>query len=167
MTVRPLAVVINGREPAAARRSADVAAFDIAELPAEPFALGHCGLWVAASVGSASEAAAVLMAVARGVAVVVDLRLDGPAADQFLDDLSRIADVREDLDVDVDVALDPEHEELLDALVAGLTLTAAADRLGWSRRTATRRLRDARERLGATSTVEALQMHRRRRHDQR
>jgi DNA-binding NarL/FixJ family response regulator len=118
-------------------------------------------------VGSASEAAAVLMAVARGVAVVVDLRLDGPAADQFLDDLSRIADVREDLDVDVDVALDPEHEELLDALVAGLTLTAAADRLGWSRRTATRRLRDARERLGATSTVEALQMHRRRRHDQR
>jgi predicted DNA-binding protein (UPF0251 family) len=47
-------------------------------------------------------------------------------------------------------------EALLASLAEGTTVTEAARRLGVSRRTATRRLRETRERLAVETNVEAL-----------
>jgi DNA-binding transcriptional LysR family regulator len=49
-----------------------------------------------------------------------------------------------------------EAEALLASLADGATVTEAARRLGVSRRTATRRLRETRERLGVETNVEVL-----------
>lgn len=52
--------------------------------------------------------------------------------------------------------LDDELHDLIRALREGATITAAARAAGLSRRTASRRLAELRERLGATSTAEAV-----------
>ncbi len=53
-------------------------------------------------------------------------------------------------------SLDEQTQALLDLLADGLTVAQAARRLGLSSRTATRRIQAARERLGVTSTAEAV-----------
>ena len=49
-----------------------------------------------------------------------------------------------------------EEAELLRLLARGLSVSAAAEQLGLSRRTATRRLAGARQRLGVRSNAEAV-----------
>jgi DNA-binding NarL/FixJ family response regulator len=73
----------------------------------------------------------------------------------FLEDLGRLGRVewREQTPCSV---LGAEERSLLEHLAAGLSLAEAARRLHLSRRTADRRLRAARQALGAASTAEAL-----------
>lgn len=156
MSPRPPAIVVRCPAPVPPAPLGWTAT-TIDALPAEPFALGHLRLAVVGDVVDARDAATYLLAAARGVAVVVGLRFTGPAAEQFLDDLGRLTELRQ-APSQVN-ALSVEHRQLLDALAEGLTLTAAAERLGLSRRTATRRLAEARALLGVSTTVEALRLY--------
>ncbi len=156
MSPRPPAIVVRHPAPVPSAPLGWTAT-TLDDLPREPFALGHLRLAVVGEVADPDDAAAFLLAAARGVAVVVGLRLTGAAAEQFLDDLARLTDLHQ---APTELAeLSVEHRQLLDALTEGLTLTAAAERLGLSRRTATRRLAEARALLGASTTVEALRLH--------
>lgn len=157
MTGRPPAVIGWGTPPVVSV-PAGWTEIDLGALPAEPFDVRDRRVVAAVTVADASMAAAVVLAAARGVAVVVTVLLDGDEAAQFVEDLARVATVGPALTAAGE--LGSEHTALLDALAAGLTVTQAAERLGWSRRTATRRLTEARRYLGATSTAEALRLHR-------
>jgi len=128
-------------------------------LPDEPFSLAHERLAVYASVADEATAHEVLVAAARGAAVVVSLQLQSSAAEQFVDELGRIAEVIPPPPPEVPLDLDDDHVALLDALADGLTVAAAARRVGVSRRTAVRRLAEARVRLGASSTTEAVRAY--------
>jgi hypothetical protein len=153
---RPLAVVGRGRPPVVAV-PAGWTSIELSQLPAEPFEQRGRQMVATVTVSDQKSATAALLAAARGVALVVTVTLAGEEGDRFLDDLARVAKVRPTLTPAVQ--LGAEHVALLDALVEGLTVTEAGERLGWSRRTATRRLAEARERLGAFTTAEALRRH--------
>ncbi len=103
------------------------------------------------------DAADVLMAAARGCAVIVRVQLDASTVGEFLDDLGRLVDLGPTTD---QPALDDDQVALLERLADGETVTEAARHLGWSRRTATRRLGDAKRRLGVSSTSAAVQAFR-------
>ncbi len=132
--------------------------YALAELPEQPFSLATSQIAVAVDVADQATAAAVLLAAARGVGVVLSVSLDGASAERFLDELSRVADVREGTETP-GASLSVDHTELLDALASGLTVADAARKLGLSRRTAVRRLAEARARLGAASTTEAVRKY--------
>jgi DNA-binding NarL/FixJ family response regulator len=119
-------------------------------VPDAPFALG--GVTVAAIVASEDDAAIVLDAVLRGASAIIDMRLDAVAEARFLDQLGRIADVRRGLGQ----LAETEDYRLLDLLKQGLSLGAAAGRLGMSRRTADRRMATLRSTLGVTTNAEAV-----------
>jgi DNA-binding NarL/FixJ family response regulator len=78
----------------------------------------------------------------------IDLSAAGRAA--LLDDIARIADVREA------GVLTPDERAVVDGLVEGRTLTEVARSLGMSRRTATRRLAAAKVAFGASTTMELI-----------
>lgn len=127
-------------------------------VPEEPYLLHHLDLAWAVRVASLDDARAVLDAAGRGVAVVVELDLGPLDAEEFRDDLARVAVLVEpDGDLAVRIGrLSGEQRALLDALAGGRSLTEAASTVGVARRTALRRLAAAREVLGVTSTTEAV-----------
>jgi DNA-binding NarL/FixJ family response regulator len=123
------------------------------QLPADPFDLHARRLVVVTTVASIDDAGAVLLAAARGCAVAVTVELDEEAAEQFTDELLRLLPTRAPAPRH---DLDSDQAALIAEIASGLTVHEAARRLGWSRRTATRRLADARRRLGVATTAETL-----------
>ena len=156
MSPRPPGVVT---ETAPDPRSLDGAwtPVELRSLPATPFDLHDRRLAVGVVVGDQATAGAVLLAASRGCAVVVRVELPEPEALAFVDDLGRLVDITEDPPGPM---LDHDQEALLRLLADGLTITEAAQRLGWSRRSATRRLAAARHRIGSTTTAAALRRFR-------
>jgi len=155
VTERPPAAVVDdaGSPSATAAVPAGWTVVPMWDLPADPFDLATHRLVVVARVWTADDARAVLLAAARGVAAVVEVRLPADSADQFLDDLARLTTSAPQTSA---ASLERDHLDLLRALAAGATLTAAAKELGLSRRTAVRRIGEARERLGVATTAEAV-----------
>ncbi len=123
---------------------------ELGSLPKEPYALE--GTTMSADIADEATAAAVLALVLRGASAELQVYLDPPERAQFIEQLKRIADVRES----IPPALDDEQLELLRLLRDGATLGQAATHVGLSRRTADRRLARARATLGVTTTAEAV-----------
>ncbi len=96
--------------------------------------------------------------VQRGAALAVEVALRAAARHRFLEDLHKLG-ARVTTDPAVlqrDPALPPLQQQLLDALAAGATVTAAADAAHVSRRTANRALADARTLLGVDTNAAAI-----------
>ncbi len=122
------------------------------DLPSEPFDLGPSKLAVLASTADDDEA--LLLAGVRGCSIVLHTAVGAsPPDEQFLEDLGRVVEAAPPADA---TPLDRSQVELLQRLADGLTLVDAARDLGLSRRTAMRRLADARRRLGVSSTMMAI-----------
>jgi DNA-binding NarL/FixJ family response regulator len=148
-------VVLAAEDATTAARSIRRDAIALIDLPAEPFALASRGLLAYSAVRNPYDCEAALVALTRGVDLVVTLEITGSRGSAFVDDLARIADVST-RDSNPLRRLSADQVELLKSLAAGRTLTDVARSSGMSRRTATRRLTDARAILGAGTTIEAL-----------
>jgi DNA-binding NarL/FixJ family response regulator len=137
---RPIAVLVTdpGLEGAVAVRA----------LPDEPFSLR--GVRAHGFVHDEHDCDAVLVALARGADVVIAIDLPASKRVELLDDISRIADVRQAK------LLTSDERAVVDGLVEGQTLTEVARSLGMSRRTATRRLAAAKLAFGAATTIELI-----------
>lgn len=108
-------------------------------------------------IASAADAAAALLAVVTGAGLVAHMRAERKLVDRICDDLRRFGDV------DYRTASTPrrprltaEQRRLVDLLAGGLTLGEAAVQLNLSRRTADRRLAQARCAFGVETTAELL-----------
>lgn len=124
-------------------------------LPASPWDLS-ARRWVCiGEVADSDGARAAIEALTRGVAVSIAVGLTGDDRRRFEEDLARTGSLSTDRSGDAN-GLTPEHIALLDGLAAGLSVTAAAASANLSRRTANRRLTEARARLGVGSTAEAV-----------
>ena len=128
------------------------------ELPAEPWDLARRRLVCVGLVDSDAAVGAALTALARGAGLVVAVTVEGSARHRFLEDLHKVAapepyaapPPRDG------PALRPAHEQLLAALAAGTTVTAAAEQLHVSRRTANRLLAEVRDAFGVDTTAAAV-----------
>mgnify|MGYP000721064339 CR=1 FL=1 len=128
------------------------------DLPDEPWDLADQRLVCIGTVDDEASARAAIAAVARGVGLAVRVSHRGSGRHRFLEDLHKIAtpvayeaQARATTD-----ALTPIQRALLDALARGETVTAAAQDLHVSRRTANRLLADARSQLGVETNAEAI-----------
>lgn len=106
----------------------------------------------------ADAADAVVMA-ARGAGVIALVRCDSSTLALLVDDLRQL----DEPELDTSLAggeplphLDADQLGILRMIAAGATVTEAAEALHLSRRTAARRLADARRQLGVSTTVEAV-----------
>lgn len=106
--------------------------------------------------GRADAADAVVMA-ARGAGVLAIVRCDPATLALLVDDLRQLDEPELDLELtaSTSTALDADQLGILRLVASGATVTEAAQALHLSRRTAARRLADARKRLGVATTVEA------------
>ena len=102
-----------------------------------------------------------VLAAARGDAVIALVDLDTPAAAQLHEDLRRIAPVELRREHPSGSALTDEQRRLLAHIAGGATLDEAARALHVSRRTASRRIAQARAALGVARTAEAAGLVRR------
>jgi hypothetical protein len=126
-------------------------------LPGAPFDLSERRLVREVTVTDGAGSADVIAAAARGVSSVCLVEIADQEVADLVDELGRVADVRDRRQQALPAGgLSDEHARLLKALRSGSSLTEAARALGWSRRTATRRLAEARDALGAVTTAEAL-----------
>jgi DNA-binding NarL/FixJ family response regulator len=109
------------------------------------------------TVSGPGDAAAALLAAARGAGVAATVKADRATEEHLFEDLSRIGPVtirRESHDPHPQ--LTREQRELLTLLVGGASPDEAASALSYSRRTVERRLAEARAALGARTNTEAL-----------
>jgi DNA-binding CsgD family transcriptional regulator len=112
-------------------------------------------------------AADALLAAIGGAGLIVEARADSATTDRLVDDLRRLGRVehrvvRADEPSAGDRAvLGPEARAILGLLAEGHSLGEAAVLLGLARRTADRRLADARRALGVERTTEAITRARR------
>lgn len=115
------------------------------------------------SVASAEDAAVALLAALGGSGLVVHARAAREVVDRLLGDLRHVGSVQHRVGTDTPApsALDADALAILARLAGGQTLGEAASELGLSRRTADRRLAEARRALGAERTVEAVSKARR------
>lgn len=97
-----------------------------------------------------------MLAAVAGAGLIVRVTASREVTDRLLDDLRRLGPVEHRLSEPTRVPLTFEQRALLDLLSNGATLGSAATRLRLSRRTADRRLTEARRALGAATTAEAL-----------
>jgi DNA-binding NarL/FixJ family response regulator len=105
-----------------------------------------------------ADAQSALLAAARGGQVVALAATDATVMDAFIDDL-RLTGRVEIVDAAVPdrcTAITPQQAALLDLVGRGVSVAAAARALHVSRRTAARRLADARDALGVATTTEAV-----------
>lgn len=108
-------------------------------------------------VASAEEAAAALLAAVGGAGLVIDARADREIVDRLCDDLRRLGPLDHRVGAEGHrPRLTRQEQALVDLLLAGATLGAAARELGLARRTADRRLASVRAKLGVRTTAEAL-----------
>lgn len=112
-------------------------------------------------VSSPDSASAAVLAAVRGDGLVVDARAERPVVDRLCDDLRRLGSLDHRLTRRHEVELSADQRALLDLLASGMPLGRAAEQLHLSRRTADRRLAEARLALGAASTAEAVVRSRR------
>ena len=97
-----------------------------------------------------------------GYGLRVEVREGSPTVDRLVDDLRRLGPVDHRVVVATSgTSITPQARALLGLLAEGLTLGEAAASLGLSRRTADRRIADARRALGAERTTEAITLARR------
>jgi DNA-binding CsgD family transcriptional regulator len=111
------------------------------------------------AVDTAEDAAAALLRVLEGAGAVIHARGDRHVLDRLLDDLRHVRRVdlrRGQLAAAAPPTVDADARAILAILAEGRTLGDAAATLGLSRRTADRRLADARTALGVERTVEAV-----------
>jgi DNA-binding CsgD family transcriptional regulator len=154
-----LVVVEGGADGAveAARRQAVTAGLELRDgwqPGAAPSLVACTGV-----VATEEQAAAAVLAAARGASVIVDARGPRVLLDRLCDDLRRLGSLDHRLPSSVaaaDDGLDDEQRHLLLLLAEGLSLGDAAARLHLSRRTADRRLAAARRALGVRTTTEAV-----------
>jgi DNA-binding NarL/FixJ family response regulator len=125
----------------------------VAELPAEPFDLTSMRFVVIAETLSVADAGALLMAAARGCSLILSRTSEDLVPAPFLEDLGRMVDVVVTEDRPV---LDADQVRFLERLASGATIVDVAAELGWSRRTAARRLADVKRRLAVTTTSAAV-----------
>lgn len=154
----PPIVVVEGPDDAVTAAIADVrsAGWSIAE--------GFSGvqdrrarLVRTGTVASADDAAAALLAVLRGSGVVVAARVPREVLDRLLDDLRHVGSVDHRLGGPPPARPVPDEAlAILARLAEGWSLGEAAADLGLSRRTADRRLAEARRALGVERTAEAV-----------
>lgn len=121
----------------------------------ESFA-GGIGVVCCGEVSDRESAEQALLAAVRGAGLVVRVTASHEVTDRLLDDLRRLGRVEHRLGESQGATLTGDQRALLGLLSDGLTLGAAAARLGLSRRTADRRLAGARRSLGVETTAEAL-----------
>jgi DNA-binding NarL/FixJ family response regulator len=113
-------------------------------------------------VASDSDAVQALRAALEGAGVVVTASASRETIDRLVDDLRRLGPVEHvTADAPGPAVVAPERRRLLQLLAEGWTLGEAATELGWSRRTADRRLDAARRALGTETTAEAVAQARR------
>lgn len=129
--------------------------------PRHGFAVTDARVVCHGAVLDADDAAAAVLAAARGAGIVAAVGPTPELAPRVFEDLSRLGTVQtlaaiEPVDDAPDTLLDRESYALLAALAQGQTLGVAARSLSISPRTADRRLAAARRRLGVTTTAEAL-----------
>lgn len=124
------------------------------KVPETPWDLTSAGLLRIGDAGSEHGGHVTELAV-RGVGLVVALPEETAVADRYADALERIGSV-DDWRSSPVLALDPRAVEVLCALGAGATTSAAARAAHLSERSAHRLLSDARDRLGAPTNVEAV-----------
>jgi DNA-binding NarL/FixJ family response regulator len=123
-------------------------------------------------VGDPHTAELVLLAAARGAAVVAVADTTTELGRALLADLGRLGQVSTDAEPATGAGagdgpqLAPEQRALLDRLAAGETIAAAAAAEFLSLRTANRRIAEARDLLGVRTTREAVLAYRRHRRDQ-
>lgn len=133
-------------------------------LPEEPWSLAGRRVLHLGAADTRDGLHAALVAAARGAGVVVLAPPDERMLARLVDDLGRLGPVRlldGDGDGDVvDVPLTLDQRRLLDLLARGVSIAEAARLLNLSRRTAHRRLGEARAALGAASTAEAVALSR-------
>jgi DNA-binding NarL/FixJ family response regulator len=111
---------------------------------------------------SDDQAASALLAALAGHGLLVEVRTRSQTVDRLVDDLSRLGPVDHRLvEMAPAASISPEARAVLALLAEGLTLGEAAADLGLSRRTADRRLAEARRALGTERTTEAVARARR------
>jgi DNA-binding NarL/FixJ family response regulator len=109
------------------------------------------------SVTSADEAAAALLAAVSGAGLAVHARAEREVVDRLCDDLRRLGRVDHRVDDGSSrQRLTRQEQALVDLLLDGMTLGAAARELGLARRTADRRLASVRAKLGVETTAQAV-----------
>jgi len=111
-----------------------------------------------ATIASSSDAADALLAALGGAGLVVAGRAPREVLDRLLDDLRHIGPVEHRVGPPTAAgpAVSEEARLLMARLAAGMSLGEAAFELGLSRRTADRRLAEARRALGSERTAEAV-----------
>jgi DNA-binding NarL/FixJ family response regulator len=114
------------------------------------------------AVRTAADASAALLAVLDGAGVVIHASASPEIVDRLVDDLRHIGAVdHRRVPRGAGPQIGQEALQLLALLAAGRTLGDAASSMGLSRRTADRRLAEARDALGVGRTVEAVSHARR------
>lgn len=108
-------------------------------------------------VSSAEDAAAALLAAVGGAGVLIHARAEREVVDRLCEDLRRLGRLDHRVGEQARrVTLTREEQSLVELLLAGESLGAAARTLNLARRTADRRLAGVREKLGVETTAEAL-----------
>ena len=154
---RPLVVVEgDGGPPAVEIARAEAAGFEVLA------GFASRGPWLrpvvlTGIVATDVEAAAAVLAAIDGAGLIIEARAERATIDRLLDDLRHLGPVTHRTAAEPEI--DPPSTEaraILALLAEGLTLGQAARSLGLSRRTADRRLAEARRVLGADRTTEAI-----------
>ena len=116
-------------------------------------------------VEDAASAAQALLAVLGGAGLIVEARADRAVIDRLVDDLRRLGSVDHRVVAGAASSVEPEvsieARAIIGLLAMGLSLGETARVLGLARRTADRRLAEARRGLGVTRTTEAIARARR------
>jgi DNA-binding CsgD family transcriptional regulator len=161
----PPVIVVEGpvgcsREDVEVQRARGLLVIDGFRVPARPAGAVCVGV-----VDGAESAAKALLAVLGGAGIVVEARGDRATIDRLVDDLRRRGPVDHRVLAGPAALAGPdisvEARAIMSLLAMGVSLGEAAHMLGLSRRTADRRLAEARRSLGVDRTTEAIAMARR------
>lgn len=121
------------------------------------WSLAHDRVACLGEIRSRTDAADAVVMAARGAGVIAIVRCDASTVALLVDDLRQLDGPGPDLDLAVgaSTALDADQLGIVRLVADGATVSEAAEALHLSRRTAARRMADAREQLGVGTTVEA------------